>query len=411
MPRRLLVLDSSYGYEAIRKRQLEDSVTCRDLGGFFEHVWTVHPFASLVSEGETAKHGVPESHRLNDAHTFVDGKVGRFDALASLFPLNFLASQTDLVARLSMLIRREKISAIRVGDPLYNGLIGLALARANGIPLVVRVNANYDKIHEATGKPMMPRFFRSYAVEKRIVRYVLSRADLVAAVNQDNLDYAIANGARPARGTIFRYGNLLDKRHVAPPAMRLFDDALLAEFWTPPYRFLICVGRLETVKHPDDVIRVLAETRQRGFSDLKLLMVGDGQERGILDALAEELGVREHVAFCGNRSQDWLAQMFPRAAAVVSPITGRALSEAAFGEAPIVAYDLDWQSELIETGKTGELVPARDVRSAADATARLLADPAYARRLGAAARERAFEMLDPERLDEHERSEYRKLLG
>ena len=43
---RLLVLDSSYCLEAIRSRGLERSVTCRDLGGFFGHVWTVHPFQS-----------------------------------------------------------------------------------------------------------------------------------------------------------------------------------------------------------------------------------------------------------------------------------------------------------------------------------------------------------------------------
>ncbi|MDB4945204.1 MAG: hypothetical protein JWP97_4738 [Labilithrix sp.] len=406
MAERLLVLDASYGYEAIRSRQLEDSVTCRDLGGFFEHVWTVHPFASLVSEGATARNGAPEVHELAAAHTFIDGKVGLTDALSGAFVVNFAAAQADLVRRLVTLIRRERITAIRVGDPLYNGLLGLALARATGIPLVVRVNANYDKNFAATGKPMMPRFFRSYAVEKRVVRFVLSRADLVAAVNLDNLEFAIANGARREVSTIFRYGNLIDKRHVAEPATRSIDPALLRELWPTPFRFVLCIGRLEAVKHPEDVVRVLADLHRRGHGDLKALLVGDGQEREALATLARELGVQEHVAFCGNRGQEWLAQVIPQAAAVISPITGRALSECAFGAAPIAAYDLDWQGELIETGKTGALVPARDVGKLADAVARFLDDPAHAKAMGEAARRRAFEMLDPATLDQHERDEY-----
>lgn len=408
MARRLLVIDSSYGYEAIRRRQLEDSVTCRDLGGFFEHVWTVHPFASLVSEGETTRNGPPEVHELAGRHTFIDGKFGRFEALDRVPLLNFAASQADVIARLVALVRRERISAVRVGDPLYNGLLGLTLARTCGIPLVVRVNANYDKNFEATGRPMMPRFFRSYRVEKKVVRFVLSRADLVAAVNQDNLDFAIANGARPERSTIFRYGNLIDKRHMVPPEQRQLDPSVLDELWPGRRRFLVCVGRLEAVKHPEDAIEVLARVRRRGH-DVGLLMVGDGQERAALAALARERGVADDVVFCGNRGQEWLANILPQAAAVVSPITGRALSEAAFGGAPIVAYDLDWQGELVRTGVSGELVPARSIDAMAFSVVRFLEDPAYAAAMGAGARREAFHMLDPETLDAHERRQYELL--
>ncbi len=408
MARKLLVVDSSYGFEAVVSRKLQESVTCRDLGGYFEHVWSVHPFASLVGEGATAPFGEPEFHRLSDAHTFIDGKVGRFQALGRLPLLNFAASQADIVSRLVALVRREGVSAIRVGDPLYNGLLGLTVARTCGVPLVVRVNANYDKIYASTGRPQMPRFFRSIPAEKAVLRFVLSRADLVAAVNQDNLEFAISNGARLERSTIFRYGNLIDKRHILAPDSRAPSTALLDEFWPEPYRFLLHIGRLETVKLVDDVIRVLAEVRRQGH-DVKALLVGDGQQRDALVRLAQELGVEQHVAFCGNRDQEWLSRLIPQATVVVSPLTGRALTEAAFGAAPVVAYDLDWQGELIVHGVTGELVPSRSLSAMATSVARLISDPEYAKTLGRALRERAFELLDPARLDEHERGAYEKL--
>ncbi len=408
-PRKLLVIDTSYAWEHVHDRGLEHSVTCRDLDGYFERVWTVHPFASLV-ETRTKKYGRPEIHHPGERHVFVDGKVGRSDALRRFPKINFVASQTSLFIELARLVKRERISAIRVGDPLYIGVMGLALSRLCGVPLVIRVNANYDEVYRLTGKPMMPRLFRRRSWEKSFFGFVLSRADLVAAVNQDNLDFALANGARSERSTIFRYGNLIDKRHLTPPETRDPSGECLRELWPSPRRFLLNVGRLEPAKLPDEAIRVFAAVRAKGH-DVDLLIVGDGTMRARLEELARELGVAEHVVFAGNRGQDFLSRVIPHAAAVISPITGRALTECAFGAAPIVGYDLDWQREVLVSGKTGELVPAGDVEQMAERIDRFLRDPDYARQMGRGVREHAFQILEPSALDQHERDEYDRLLA
>lgn len=408
---RLLVLDSSFSFEAIRTRGLQGSVTCRDLDGFFEHVWSVHPFATLVtSEGWSNRFGRPETYPLVAAHTFIEGKVGRFSTLHRLPALNFLIGQLDVLIFLVRLIRKEKISVIRAGDCLYNGLLGWMLSRLCGVPLVVRVGANHDKIHETTGMPIMPRLFGNRRIEKALEHFVLSHADLVAGANQDNLDFAITNGARPEFSTLFRYGNLIDKLHFTEPADRVDGRRLLGELGVEPHRFLLYIGRLESVKHPDDVVRVLAEIRKRGH-DVKAILAGDGRLLLPLTELAHELGVEDQVVFCGNRDQEWLAQVMPLAAAVVSPHTGRALSEAALGAAPIVAYDVDWQGELIETGVTGELVPHLTWKKMAVSVEKFLTNHAYSRSMGDNARRRALEMMDPEMLNQHERDKYLALLS
>ena len=112
----------------------------------------------------------------------------------------------------------------------------------------------------------------------------------------------------------------------------------------------------------------------------------------------------------GNVDQQMLAQLLAKAAVVVSPHTGRALTEAALAAAPIVAYDVDWQSELIETGCTGTLVNHDDIPGLGRAVIDLLDNPELRRRLGRAVRKRALDMLDPAALNEHERQAYRKLL-
>lgn len=410
-PRKLLVLDTSYTLEMIGDRQLERTLICRDLGGFFEHVWTVHPFATLLtSDAWGPRFGGPATHEIAKAHTMVEGRVGRFAWLRRLFLLNFLLGQLDLFWRLRALVLRERISVIRTSSPLYLGLFGLALARSTGIPLVIRVGGNHDKSFETTGLPMEPRLMRSRKIEKIVERFVFPRADLVAGANQDNLDFALANGARPERSTLFRYGNLIDPRHFAEPAGRPADPQFLRDLGIEPGRFLLYIGRLEPVKQPDHVLEALRQARGRGFK-VKALFAGDGSMRGALEERAKQMGLADALVIAGNLGQIRLAELIPSAAVVVSPHTGRALTEAALGAAPVVAYDIDWQSELIEDGVTGRLVPHGDVGALAGAAIDLVADPDWARVLGNALRRRTLEMLDPEALDEHERREYAKLLS
>lgn len=409
--RKLLVIETLHTLEIVRRRDMEASVLCRDLDGFFKHVWSVHPVATLItSDAWTPRFGKPVWHRLAERHTFVEGKVGRFMALRRFAALNFLIAQIGLLFALYRLIRREGIGVIRAGDPLYTGLISWILARLTGIPFLIRVGTNHDKYYELLNEPIMPRLFRSQRLERVVARFVFSRADLVAGINDDNMAFAIANGARPERSTLFRLGNLLDPRHLADPRERESDACLLEKLGIESGRYILCIGRLVPVKQPDAVVRALGELVARGH-DVKAVLAGDGPMATDLFDLAAELAVADRLVFPGDCGQGELATLIVHAGAVISPITGRALAEAALGAAPIAAYDVDWQAEFIETGVTGELVPFMDVQALACAIEKLLDDPDYARRMGDAARERALQMFDPECLNEHERQTYAGLLA
>jgi len=403
--KKLLVLDTAFTYEIITTRKLQSSVTCRDLGGFFEHVWSVHPFASLVSTREWGpEFGRPDIYSVAETHTCIEGKIGFSRILKRFSRINFIFAQIDIFIVLLKRIRNEKITVIRVGDPLYLGIFGYFLSRFSGVPFVVRVGANNEKIRETTGKCIMPRLFKTMNQERMVEKFVLSRADLIAGANKDNLNYAISCGAKLNKCTLFRYGNLIDPKHFVPPDKRTGAD--------PKYlihHFLMCIARLEPVKKVEDVIRVLAEARKKDF-DVHALLVGDGSEKESIEKLAKQLGVLEQVVFCGNRDQNWLSAMIPHATVIISPHTGRALTEAALGGVAIAAYDVDWQAELIETGVTGELVTFGDWNALSLSTIKLLSDKTYAQSVGMNLRKRVLEMMDPDKLDEHERQQYQKLL-
>lgn len=407
--KKLLVLDTSYSLEDILKRGILNSVTCRDLDGYFNHVWTVHPSATLVTSKEwTPKYGKPVWHSINSIHTFIEGKLGRFAWLKWLSPLNFFIGQFGLFFSLKRLIKKEKISLIRVGDPLYLGLFGWALSRVCKIPFVVRVGGNHDKVFETTGKPMQKRIFFNRKMEKKVERFVLSRADLVAGANQDNLYFALANGARKEFSTIFRYGNLLYEGHFISPEKRKEGASLLNEINITPHQFLLYIGRLEKVKHPEHVIQVLADVRKNDH-DVKALLVGHGTMLDELKEMAKDLGIQDHVVFAGNQNQEWISRIIPLAAVVLSPHTGRALSEAALGKVPVVAYDVDWQSELIENEVTGLLVKHPILKDFSQATVRFLNDKEFAKKMAEQLQKKSFDMLHPDQLNQHEINEYERL--
>ncbi|MFW3386678.1 UNVERIFIED_CONTAM: glycosyltransferase [Kocuria sp. CPCC 205274] len=65
-----------------------------------------------------------------------------------------------------------------------------------------------------------------------------------------------------------------------------------------PKNAVIYVGRFHSKKKVDLLVRGFAEARAN-VPDLKLLLVGDGEEKKQLLTLAENLGIADHVQFTG----------------------------------------------------------------------------------------------------------------
>jgi len=406
----MLVFDSAYTYEIMVARNIAALVTGRDLGGYFEHIWTVHPVASLLKpEGSSERFGQPRVHPLAPGHTVIEGSIGVSPRLSWFPPLNFLLAQAQLLHMLLRLVRAERIQIVRAEDPLYNGLLGYLLARWCKLPLMIGVWGNPGEIRRRTGDPIMARLFKHVAIEEWVERFVLRRADLGMAQNEDNRKFLVAQGLGREKTAIFRLGNVLHADHFVDPAARASGEPDLVELGVSGLPCILTISRLQELKLVDHVILAVRTLKDRGIR-VAALFVGDGPFRPGMEALAAELGISEQVVFCGNREQPWLARVIPTVAVVASPLTGRALAEAALGGARVVAYDVDWHSELVHSGKTGELVPYLDHVAMADGIERLLVDPERAHRIGCNLRERALEMLDPTAADEAQIHAYESLL-
>ena len=136
------------------------------------------------------------------------------------------------------------------------------------------------------------------------------------------------------------------------------------------------------------LLRALADLRAQ-FPQCVLLIAGDGPELANLQALVCELRLEGMVKFPGFVSD--VESVYAATDLFVfpshdEPLACAMLSAMAHG-LPLVAFARGGNPEAMEDGKNGLLVKELDPIALAAAMARLLSNPAEARRLGEAARE------------------------
>lgn len=404
---RILYVDMAYTIKMVRERGLEQELASRECGGYFDHVWGVHPIANVPEKRKIDYDGFKVTQvEFSEHQTVIEGLSVYYSFLRYIFPLNFLVSQIRFIAYMISLVRRERISIIMSTDPYFSGLVGLFIKLFTKARLVIWVCGNYDDIYKATGVPAMPRLFRWRWIEKIIERIVFFGTDLVAGGNQNNLEYALNNGAKLKKSTVFPVGKLIHRQHQLEPGLRDKDELIINS--QAVYHF-IYVGRLIDTKHPDDVVRAF-EIIDHTIPNCALIMAGDGPMRADLEKMAVDMGIHAKVHFLGNISQVRLANLLAGCFAVLSPLTGRSLIESALAGLPIVAYDRDWQVDFVEKNNAGVIVPFRDWKKMAEVAVHFIGHPEEVKKMGESARKAGLEACDVEKLYMHERSEFDKLL-
>jgi len=406
--RTCLYIDMAYSIEELRTRAHFQFFEARHSNGYFENVIGLHPLADRV----VALNAAIERHKFSVRQDVIEAKSTAFGLPKWLAPIDLFLSQRRLLHHVAEIIRKENVAVIQATDPLYGGLFALRLRRLTRVPVVIHLVANFDLNYEATGSLAMPRMFPTHAIERAVIRFVLKRADLVAAGSETLRDYAVAQGARADRTTVFRVSKNMVPAHRVHPSRRagLSNDEKAELGIQDCRKLLLTVARLEPVKMVDDSVRALSVVVQR-HPDALLLLAGQGSERQRLEALAEKLGVARRVRFLGLISQDLLARLAPGCIAL-SPLTGMALFETSMAGCPAIAYDCDSAvNEMVETGKTGTVIEPGDWAAMGRAASALFDDPAELARQSAAIRERAVRLTDEQALYAHEHSVFDRLLS
>jgi len=171
------------------------------------------------------------------------------------------------------------------------------------------------------------------------------------------------------------------------------------------------VGRLDEIKRQDDLIRALSRLGGDGPAP-HLLLVGDGPALGPLRSLAEGAGLGRRVHFVGyqERPGRYLAAMDVFALPSRSEGMPLAVLEAWAAGLPVVASRVGGLPELAGDG-AAILVEPGDVPALAGSLGEVLADPARARELGMAGRERVATLFGLDVMVDSYLRQYREVLG
>jgi glycosyltransferase involved in cell wall biosynthesis len=149
------------------------------------------------------------------------------------------------------------------------------------------------------------------------------------------------------------------------------------------------------------------------FPEVRFLVVGDGPFREELTALTRQLGLEQRVHFLGYRPDARALIELLDVLVVPSFTEGSPLIvlETMAAGVPVVASAVGGVPDQVQHGKEGLLVPPGAPGVLGDALLRLLRDPAYARSLGEAGRERAASEFSYATMLQRIEAVYRAALG
>jgi glycosyltransferase involved in cell wall biosynthesis len=184
--------------------------------------------------------------------------------------------------------------------------------------------------------------------------------------------------ARNTAGRLAKYNGLQAEALYHPPQ-------LAPRLVAGPYGdYVLSVGRIESVKRVDLIIRAMASVDP----GVRLVVAGDGTQRLNAERAAEQAGVADRVSFLGSVGDDHLVGLYAGALAVVYPPFdedfGYVTLEAFLARKPVVTCaDSGGPNEFVVDGVNG-FVCAPQPDELAAAVNRLAADRGHAAALGEA---------------------------
>lgn len=241
------------------------------------------------------------------------------------------------------------------------GFIGAIVKGRTKKPLMITVQGgDLADYKENTGK------FKG--VLKPLIRYALSNADLVHAISNHTERLAKQLGAKNIHKVPLGFDpNIFHRMKVKRDPNLLISVSRL----TPKngISYLLKSMKLITLKYPN----------------LRLLLVGDGEQRRELEGFVNRNKLQYCVKFIGNVKHKNIAKLLNKASIFVRPSIdeglGIAFLEAMACRTPVIGTRTGGIPEIITNNRTGLLVEPANYNALASAISRLIDDKSLSNRL------------------------------
>jgi glycosyltransferase involved in cell wall biosynthesis len=269
--------------------------------------------------------------------------------------ISYYLSCRRLIAHL---VREKRIGLIHAHTIMPDGFAAVLLGRELNLPVVCTIHGSDINLYP----------HRSVA-SLWATRWALNRVSRVIAVS-DHLKANIFRLVGQRQVEVVRNG--ADAEVFVPVPKHLARTKLGLPL---NQKIVLFVGRLTEVKQ----IPILLEAMRLLLQpEVHLYLVGDGELKSKLIAMAEQLGIAAQCSFVGAQPHPKIPLWFSAADCLVlcSRMEGlpTVLPEAMMSQVPIVATEVGGIPELIKHRDTGLLVPSGDAVALGQAIDLLLTD-------------------------------------
>lgn len=311
----------------------------------------------------------------------------------------FAVNYPRAIAALVQLIRRERVGLVHT-NTIHN-LYGVAAARIAGVPHVWH--------------------FREIVWQSGLLRRVeltMARWWSTRIIVTSNAIAGMYGAERSWPVQLVRVPNGVEADRFSPGD----GSRVRAELNVTAGQPLVgIVCRLDAWKGVDDFLEAAAEVavadHEAAFAVIGGPIIGQESYEDALKTRARELGLGGRVRFSGWRYSPAEMPDVHRALDVLVLASrepepfGLVLLEAMATAKPVIATAHGGPLDIVEDGRTGDLVPPADPPSMARAIIALLRDPVRCARLGARGRERVLEHYTAEQYVAGVEAVYRELVA
>jgi glycosyltransferase involved in cell wall biosynthesis len=299
--------------------------------------------------------------------------------------------------RFALLLRQKRIQVLHTYG-FYAAVFAVPAARLAGVPaIIVSIRDTGELLTEW---------------QRRAQRWACMLADSVLVNAEAVREWLVGQGCPAQKIQVIRNGIVFDRGDGAGAGKMRRELNL-----PPATRLVAMLSRLNRLKGVEYFLQAAASVAAR-VPDVHFLVVGDEppQQPGYkkeLEGVAERLGLWQRLTFTGFRTD--VPEILADSAISVLPSLSEGLSnvllESMAAGVPVIATRVGGNSEIVEDGVTGLLVPPADPGALAGAMFSLLGDELLAKRLGDAGKQRIRGEFSVPLMVQQTEQHYLKVLG
>ena len=286
------------------------------------------------------------------------------------------------------ILKKERFDIIQVRADVFNGLLGMHIKKKYKIPFGFQYLPN-DKISQEMyklriGKNRYLGYLKG-KLDEFIINKIIRKADIVLSQSELMKKELVKRGAPDSKIEIFPLG--VNVNLFSPDTSGL---DVRKEYNLDNLKVVIYVGAMVRLRQLDIVIRAFVNVKKR-MSKVKLLMVGDGEDRARLERLADKLNIKKDIIFTGQVPYFKVPSFIAASDVVISPIPPMLIYKVtsptkifeymAMGKPMVANEEIPEQKEVIEESGGGVLVKFED-ESFANGIMELLDNQERAKEMG-----------------------------